>query len=71
MKHKTTLRKGLVRVELDGKAAPGAEISRNGKVIGKLHTVAGTSALAYLRLDQAGEGMMAGDAGLKLAAAPG
>lgn len=71
MKHKTTLRKGLVRVELDGKAAPGTEISKNGKKIGQLHTVAGNSALAYLRLDQAGEDMLAGDAGLKIAAGPG
>jgi len=66
MKHKTELRKGLARVVLDGEATPGDAILREGKAIGTLHTIAGDKAIAYLRFDQAGEGMHAGAAGLRL-----
>jgi folate-binding Fe-S cluster repair protein YgfZ len=61
MKHKTELRKGLVKVRLDGPAAPGDEITLGDRVIGRLHTVSGDHALAYLRFDQAGDGMLAGE----------
>jgi len=66
MKHKTELRKGLRVVALDGECAPGTEITRNGKPIGQVHTVAGDRAIAYLRLDRAGDEMVAGDASVTL-----
>ncbi|MEM8823343.1 MAG: folate-binding protein [Pseudomonadota bacterium] len=65
MKHKTELRKGLARVSFDGAVTPGTEITLNGKAAGKVHTVSGQRALAYLRFDRA-EGMVAGDVPLTL-----
>ncbi|MEM7742761.1 MAG: folate-binding protein [Pseudomonadota bacterium] len=62
MKHKTQLRKGLVRVEVEGAAAPGTPISANGKPAGTLFTNANGAGLAHLRLDRAGPGMAAGEA---------
>jgi folate-binding protein YgfZ len=67
MKHKTELRKGLARVELDGAVAPGTPIERDGKAVGTVHTVSGMAAIAYLRLDQTGDGMVAGGIGVRLA----
>lgn len=61
MKHKTDLKKGLVRVQIMGKAAPGTPILQDGKPAGTLHTRAGDRALAYLRLDRR-EGLTAGQA---------
>jgi folate-binding protein YgfZ len=66
MKHKTELRKGLARVQVDGPAMGGTEITINGKPVGTLHTRSGDAALAYLRFDRAGPGMMAGDARISL-----
>lgn len=60
MKHKTELRKGLAVVEVQGDAAPGAEITADGKAAGALHTIAGDRALAYLRFDRA-KGDMSAD----------
>ncbi len=65
MKHKTELRKGLRRVEIDGPAAPGTPITANGKPAGMLHTRSGDHALAYLRLDRASGDMRAGAARLR------
>ena len=62
MKHKATLRKGLVRVAVAGDAAPGTPVTADGKPAGTLFTVAGGRGLAELRLDRAGAGMQAGDA---------
>jgi len=62
MKHKTELRKGLVRVDLKGAAKPGDEIIANGKKIGTLHSISGNQALAYLRFDHARNGLRVGDA---------
>jgi hypothetical protein len=63
MKHKTELRKGLTTVRLDGPApAPGSAIEKDGRAIGTLFTVSGDKAIAYLRFDRAGPGMIAGDA---------
>jgi tRNA-modifying protein YgfZ len=59
MKHKTELRKGLAQVALGGSAVSGAEITRDGKPVGRLHTVSNDKAIAYLRFDRAGEGMQA------------
>lgn len=66
MKHKTELRKGLARVRVEGDAAPGAPIERDGRAVGTLHTRAGDAALAYLRFDRAGDGMTAGAAAVTL-----
>lgn len=65
MKHKTTLRKGLCQVEINGQAAPGTEITANGKIAGTLFTQSGPRAIAYLRFDRASDDMQAGDATLK------
>ncbi len=66
MKHKTELRKGLRVVEIAGTAPIGAEIQSGGKPAGVLFTQSGGKAIAYLRLDRAGDDMQAGDATLKL-----
>ena len=66
MKHKTTLRKGLCQVEIDGQAAPGTSITVNGKVAGTLFTQSGTRAIAYLRFDRASGDMQAGEATVRL-----
>ena len=53
MKHKTELRKGLVRVTVAGAAEPGTPITTaEGKPAGTLHSVSGTQGLAYLRFDR-------------------
>ena len=65
MKHKTELKKGLAQVTLSGSAQPGDEITSHGKPVGTLHSIAGTTALAYLRFDRAQGKMQAGDAILK------
>lgn len=67
MKHKTELRKGLARVQVQGEAAPGAEITADGKPAGRLHTRSGDHAIAYLRFDRATGPMRAGDATVTLA----
>ncbi|WP_439156024.1 CAF17-like 4Fe-4S cluster assembly/insertion protein YgfZ [Yoonia sp.] len=64
MKHKTDLKKGLARVEIEGTAEPGAAITADGKPVGKLHTVAANQGIAYLRFDRATGPMQAGDATL-------
>ncbi len=66
MKHKTELRKGLRVVEIAGTAPIGAEIKSGGKPAGVLFTQSGGKAIAYLRLDRAGNNMQAGDATLNL-----
>lgn len=64
MKHKTDLRKGLVRVLIDGRAPEGSDIIAGQKVVGRLGTQSDGMALAYLRFDQANGIMQAGDARL-------
>ena len=64
MKHKTELRKGLARVAISGQAAPGTQITANGKSVGTLFTRSDNRALAYLRFDRADAGMQAGTAQL-------
>jgi tRNA-modifying protein YgfZ len=64
MKHKTELRKGLARVRVEGTAVEGAEITADGKPVGRLHTIAGDRALAYLRFDRADQPLLAGSASL-------
>jgi folate-binding protein YgfZ len=67
MKHKTELRKGLVRVAITGQAPVGTEITADGKSAGTLYTRAGDHAIAYLRLDRASGPMQADDAVITLA----
>ncbi|MEM8655449.1 MAG: folate-binding protein [Pseudomonadota bacterium] len=62
MKHKTTLRKGLARVQVTGDAAPGTPITADDKAAGTLLSRAGDAAIAYLRFDRAGGPMQAGQA---------
>ncbi|MDF2233448.1 folate-binding protein [Albimonas sp. CAU 1670] len=68
MKHKTELRRGLVRVAVEGEAPPpGAEIlTAEGRAAGVLHTVAGGEGLAHLRLDRSGGELRAGEARLRV-----
>lgn len=66
MKHKTQLRKGLRVVAIDGAAPVGSEILSEGKPAGTLFTQSNGQAIAYLRLDRAGDDMQAGDARLRL-----
>lgn len=66
MKHKTTLRKGLCWVEIDGQATPGTEITAAGKTVGTLFTQSGSRAIAYLRYDRATKDMSAGEATVRL-----
>ncbi|WP_071672856.1 CAF17-like 4Fe-4S cluster assembly/insertion protein YgfZ [Nioella nitratireducens] len=65
MKHKTTLRKGLVTVQIDGSAPVGTQIMAGGKVAGTLFTQSGGQAIAYLRFERAGAEMTAGDASVR------
>ena len=62
MKHKTDLRKGLVRVRIAGAAPIGTEIFANGKASGTLFTQSGGHAIAYLRFDRAEGALIAGNA---------
>jgi tRNA-modifying protein YgfZ len=63
MKHKTDLRKGLVRVRLDGPVPePGTPVMAGDRAIGTLFTARPGCGLAHLRLDQTGETMQAGAA---------
>ncbi len=62
MKHKTELRKGFVRVALDGpEPVAGATVTaEDGKEVGTLTTVAPGQAIAYLRFDRANGPLNAG-----------
>jgi hypothetical protein len=64
MKHKTELRKGLVRVAISGVAPVGTEITAAGKPAGTLFTQSDGQALAYLRLDRTEPPLAAGTATL-------
>lgn len=62
MKHKTELRKGLARVTVSGAAEEGTTITADGREAGRLHSIVGDQALAYLRFDRAQPVMQAGAA---------
>ncbi|ABL68843.1 CAF17-like 4Fe-4S cluster assembly/insertion protein YgfZ [Paracoccus denitrificans] len=63
MKHKTELRKGLVTVGIEGAAPVGTPIlMADGREVGTLFTQSGDRAIAYMRFDRMGEGLVAGDA---------
>ena len=61
MKHKTELRKGLVRLVSEADIPENADVVSNGKVIGRTHTSAGKRALAYLRYDRVDGDMSVND----------
>lgn len=62
MKHKTELKKGLVRVKVEGHAPPFTEITANDRVSGMLYTQSQGEALAFLRFDRLNGTLSAGDA---------
>lgn len=63
MKHKTELRKGLVRVRITGTPpVPGTEITSGGRPAGLIGAVADGQGLAWLRFDRAGGPLLAGTA---------
>jgi hypothetical protein len=65
MKHKTELRKGLVRVVMEGAAPVGTEITgQDDKPAGTLFTQSGGFGMAYLRYDRANGILKAGPARL-------
>ncbi len=53
MRHKTQLKKRLVRVRVEGEAAPGTPVTAGGKPAGTLFSQSGGRGLAHLRLDRA------------------
>jgi folate-binding protein YgfZ len=66
MKHKTELRKGLARVQIEGAAPPpGTEIRAGDRPAGTLYTTAGGQGLAHLRFDRAEGELTAGGARLR------
>lgn len=67
MKHKTELRKGLARVQINGAAPVGTPILSDGKEAGTLYTQSGGHGIAYLRFDRASGAMTAKDANLRIA----
>ena len=63
MKHKTELKKGLVTVGIDGAAPVGTPILMpDGREAGTLYTQSGGRAIAHMRFDRMGDGLVAGDA---------
>ncbi|MEL6575651.1 MAG: folate-binding protein [Pseudomonadota bacterium] len=63
MRHKTELKKRLVRVHVSGEAPAGTPLTTaEGKPAGTLFTQAGGTALAHVRLDRATGPLKAGDA---------
>jgi hypothetical protein len=68
MKHKTELRKGYITVEVGEGAKPGATVTTaDGREVGRLHTVSGKRAIAYLRMDQTDGPLTAGHASVRRA----
>jgi folate-binding protein YgfZ len=65
MKHKTELKKGLVKVAHDGSAKADTPIITDGKPAGHLYSVSGNLGLAHIRFDRA-EGMKADETALTL-----
>ncbi len=67
MKHKTTLRKGLVGVEISEAVPVGTQVTTaEGKDAGTVFTQSGGQAIAYLRFDRAEGAMQAGTARVRL-----
>ena len=67
MKHKTKLRKGFATIEIHGSVATDDPILANERQVGKIYTVSGNLAIAFLRFDRLGEfELRAGDARVSL-----
>ena len=66
MKHKTLLRKGLVRVKIDAQVPVGTVIFSDDKEAGTVFTQSGGRAIAWLRLDRSAGDMTAGGARVTL-----
>ncbi|MFV0280883.1 MAG: YgfZ/GcvT domain-containing protein [Rhodoblastus sp.] len=70
MQHRGLVRKRVVRVHVEGKAAPGAEIRAGDIAVGVLGGSQGVEGLAIVRLDRAedarGQAMLAGGARISL-----
>lgn len=66
MKHKTTLKKGFVTLNIKGSAPIGTPITANDKPAGTLFTQSGDQAIAYLRFDRAKGELQAETATLNL-----
>uniref|UniRef100_UPI00403512A5 CAF17-like 4Fe-4S cluster assembly/insertion protein YgfZ n=1 Tax=Paracoccus seriniphilus TaxID=184748 RepID=UPI00403512A5 len=64
MKHKTELRKGLTTLRIEGHAEVGTPIMREDRAVGTVFTQADGQAIAHVRFDRVGEGMIAGEARL-------
>lgn len=64
MKHKAELRKGLVRLAIEGAAPVGTPIEAEGRAVGTLFTQAGGFALAQIRLEALTGPLVAGQARL-------
>ncbi|NJS38251.1 MAG: hypothetical protein HC783_03685 [Rhodobacteraceae bacterium] len=62
MKHKTELRKGLMRVAVTGTAPVGTAITAGERTLGQLFTQSGGFGIAYLRHDWVEPEMRAGTA---------
>ncbi len=62
MRHKTTLRKGLAVVRVEGEAPSGTEILASGRVAGTLYSQANGRGIAHLRFDRVCDDMDAGGA---------
>jgi|TARA_B110000495_G_scaffold35069_1_gene27878 folate-binding protein YgfZ len=62
MKHKTTLKKGLIKVSVIGETPVGTEILADGRPAGVLYSQSDGHGLAFLKLDRAFPKMQAGEA---------
>ena len=60
MKHKSTLKKGLTKIETTGSVPYNTPIYANNKIVGKVYSSSKNQALAYLRFEFASRKMMAG-----------
>ena len=68
MKHKTELRKGLAKIDIEGQVPLGTQITANDKQVGTVFTQSGGQAIAYLRFDRAGKDMEANGVRVRYAA---
>ena len=59
MKHKVELKKGFVKVQIDGSAPIGTDIISNDKVVGQIFTQSNGMAIAYLRFNRVSNDMKA------------
>ena len=70
MKHKTELRKGLMQIGISTPVPVGTQVTRDGREVGTVFTQSAGRAIAQMRFDRIGPGMVAGAADVT-AAPPG